>query len=334
MGLSSKQVSSDGNGWNQALLENPRTLEFPKTSPIIMNKNQQQQQQDQPEQLNCPRCDSTNTKFCYYNNYNKSQPRHFCKACKRHWTKGGTLRNVPVGGGRKNKRLKITKPASKPTTTTTTNNNNNNNNNNMGGTLHSQHLRASLPLGGSFATNNNNIMEDKSFSEAFYHTFLKQQDRSLPESSINFTSKGLNDGIYLDSTTMKTTSLGLSTQHHDHQDNIQLFNYTNLLGSFDSNNNNTCSISTTNTSIQSPSVYNFTSDNDHGNNDGLLENDHHPWTMHTSSTRNNNINVNSNINVNNNVVDMMSSWGWEDLDKFVTVEADLTMPWDNEDIKP
>ncbi|CAH9081349.1 unnamed protein product [Cuscuta epithymum] len=56
--------------------------------------------QDQP--LKCPRCASTKTKFCYYNNYNKSQPRHFCKGCKRHWTAGGTLRNVPVGGGRKN----------------------------------------------------------------------------------------------------------------------------------------------------------------------------------------------------------------------------------------
>ncbi|EPS67789.1 hypothetical protein M569_06985 [Genlisea aurea] len=47
----------------------------------------------------CPRCDSTNTKFCYYNNYNLSQPRHFCKACRRYWTLGGTLRNIPVGGG-------------------------------------------------------------------------------------------------------------------------------------------------------------------------------------------------------------------------------------------
>ncbi|KAE8736135.1 Dof zinc finger protein DOF3.1 [Hibiscus syriacus] len=55
------------------------------------------------EQLKCPRCDSTNTKFCYYNNYNLSQPRHFCKDCRRYWTKGGTLRNIPVGGGtRKN----------------------------------------------------------------------------------------------------------------------------------------------------------------------------------------------------------------------------------------
>lgn len=58
-----------------------------------------------PEQENlpCPRCDSTNTKFCYYNNYNYSQPRHFCKACRRYWTHGGTLRDIPVGGGtRKN----------------------------------------------------------------------------------------------------------------------------------------------------------------------------------------------------------------------------------------
>ncbi|KAJ0434788.1 putative transcription factor C2C2-Dof family [Helianthus annuus] len=61
---------------------------------------------NQPDPLICPRCDSTNTKFCYYNNYNKTQPRYFCKACKRHWTSGGILRNVPVGGGRKNKRLR------------------------------------------------------------------------------------------------------------------------------------------------------------------------------------------------------------------------------------
>ncbi|CAH1415804.1 unnamed protein product [Lactuca virosa] len=60
----------------------------------------------QPDPLKCPRCESTNTKFCYYNNYNKMQPRYFCKACKRHWTEGGILRSVPIGGGRKNKRLR------------------------------------------------------------------------------------------------------------------------------------------------------------------------------------------------------------------------------------
>ncbi|MBA0670105.1 hypothetical protein Goklo_029338, partial [Gossypium klotzschianum] len=56
-------------------------------------------QEQEQQQLKCPRCDSTNTKFCYYNNYNLSQPRHFCKNCRRYWTKGGALRNIPVGGG-------------------------------------------------------------------------------------------------------------------------------------------------------------------------------------------------------------------------------------------
>jgi len=55
--------------------------------------------------FNCPRCNSSNTKFCYYNNYSLSQPRYLCKSCRRYWTEGGSLRNVPVGGGsRKNKR--------------------------------------------------------------------------------------------------------------------------------------------------------------------------------------------------------------------------------------
>ncbi|KAL1316298.1 hypothetical protein HN51_068518 [Arachis hypogaea] len=60
------------------------------------------------ENLRCPRCDSSNTKFCYYNNYNLTQPRHFCKTCRRYWTKGGALRNVPIGGGcRKNKNIGV-----------------------------------------------------------------------------------------------------------------------------------------------------------------------------------------------------------------------------------
>ncbi|KAK2994620.1 hypothetical protein RJ640_025674 [Escallonia rubra] len=51
--------------------------------------------------LPCPRCNSMDTKFCYYNNYNVNQPRHFCKKCQRYWTAGGTMRNVPVGAGRR-----------------------------------------------------------------------------------------------------------------------------------------------------------------------------------------------------------------------------------------
>ncbi|CAH8364264.1 unnamed protein product, partial [Eruca vesicaria subsp. sativa] len=86
-----------------------------------------QQQPPQP-QLKCPRCDSSNTKFCYYNNYSLSQPRHFCKACKRYWTRGGTLRNVPVGGSyRKNKRVKRPATATAaPTASTTTSSSPNN----------------------------------------------------------------------------------------------------------------------------------------------------------------------------------------------------------------
>ncbi|KAJ0239389.1 hypothetical protein HA466_0230410 [Hirschfeldia incana] len=61
--------------------------------------------EEKPPARVCPRCNSDNTKFCYYNNYSPSQPRYKCKNCRRHWTHGGTLRNVPIGGsGRKVKR--------------------------------------------------------------------------------------------------------------------------------------------------------------------------------------------------------------------------------------
>ncbi|CAO2827887.1 unnamed protein product [Amaranthus hypochondriacus] len=73
----------------------------------------QEQPLPQPPPLKCPRCDSSNTKFCYYNNYSLTQPRHFCKTCRRYWTKGGALRNVPIGGGcRKTKKHKPTSSSS------------------------------------------------------------------------------------------------------------------------------------------------------------------------------------------------------------------------------
>lgn len=71
--------------------------------------------------LPCPRCTSMDTKFCYYNNYNLSQPRHFCKSCRRYWTQGGTLRNIPVGGGtRKNSKRSRTATSSSSSTLETT----------------------------------------------------------------------------------------------------------------------------------------------------------------------------------------------------------------------
>ncbi|XP_074591035.1 uncharacterized protein LOC141846905 [Curcuma longa] len=67
-------------------------------------------QRPEQEVIKCPRCDSTNTKFCYFNNHSLSQPRHFCKACRRYWTRGGALREVPVGGGRRKNKRRTEKP--------------------------------------------------------------------------------------------------------------------------------------------------------------------------------------------------------------------------------
>ncbi|KAI3456247.1 hypothetical protein Pfo_012910 [Paulownia fortunei] len=83
----------------------PRRVKPPESQMAAQNQNHHHHQP--PPAQKCPRCDSSNTKFCYYNNYSLSQPRYFCKACRRYWTHGGTLRNVPVGGGcRKSKRPK------------------------------------------------------------------------------------------------------------------------------------------------------------------------------------------------------------------------------------
>jgi len=54
--------------------------------------------------LPCARCGSEKTRFCYYNNGVLSQPRHYCRACQRYWTEGGTLRNLPKGSGRRKDR--------------------------------------------------------------------------------------------------------------------------------------------------------------------------------------------------------------------------------------
>ncbi|XVF15621.1 hypothetical protein REPUB_Repub09cG0170000 [Reevesia pubescens] len=78
------------------------------TTTTTTNNNSTASANSENQNLRCPRCDSSNTKFCYYNNYNLTQPRHFCKTCRRYWTKGGALRNVPIGGGcRKNKNTTV-----------------------------------------------------------------------------------------------------------------------------------------------------------------------------------------------------------------------------------
>ncbi|XP_022935694.1 cyclic dof factor 3-like [Cucurbita moschata] len=71
--------------------------------------NSQEKTLKKPDKiLPCPRCNSMDTKFCYYNNYNVNQPRHFCKNCQRYWTAGGMMRNVPVGAGRRKNKSSAT----------------------------------------------------------------------------------------------------------------------------------------------------------------------------------------------------------------------------------
>ncbi|KAL5217024.1 hypothetical protein ABZP36_017708 [Zizania latifolia] len=89
----------------------PEVVDTEDSSAAKNSSENQQQQGDMANQkeklkkpdkiLPCPRCSSMDTKFCYYNNYNINQPRHFCKNCQRYWTAGGAMRNVPVGAGRR-----------------------------------------------------------------------------------------------------------------------------------------------------------------------------------------------------------------------------------------
>ncbi|CAK7327970.1 unnamed protein product [Dovyalis caffra] len=92
--------------------ENPKTPSIERESTALKTSKTEEEQSDtsnsqdktlkKPDKiLPCPRCNSMDTKFCYYNNYNVNQPRHFCKNCQRYWTAGGTMRNVPVGAGRR-----------------------------------------------------------------------------------------------------------------------------------------------------------------------------------------------------------------------------------------
>lgn len=74
---------------------------------IVISDTKEEKLLKKPDKiLPCPRCTSLETKFCYFNNYNVNQPRHFCRNCQRYWTDGGNMRKVAVGAGRrKNKQV-------------------------------------------------------------------------------------------------------------------------------------------------------------------------------------------------------------------------------------
>lgn len=98
---------------SSGISENPETPSADREPSVSLKSSKNGEQSDEtsssqdktlkkPDKiLPCPRCNSMDTKFCYYNNYNVNQPRHFCKNCQRYWTAGGIMRNVPVGAGRR-----------------------------------------------------------------------------------------------------------------------------------------------------------------------------------------------------------------------------------------
>ncbi|XP_073297980.1 dof zinc finger protein DOF5.1-like [Primulina huaijiensis] len=152
--------------------------------------------------LKCPRCESVNTKFCYFNNYSLSQPRHFCKTCRRYWTRGGALRSVPVGGGcRRNKRSKSVSsksPASENRQTTTSSagsisSNSGQENNILGLTPQLPPLRFMSPL--SQLTDNFNDTMGLNYSGISAPSVLGTGEMNFQLGSGLFGSGGGNGGI-------------------------------------------------------------------------------------------------------------------------------------------
>ncbi|KAL3374602.1 hypothetical protein AABB24_006200 [Solanum stoloniferum] len=189
--------------------------------PIIVDQRRLRPPHD--HSIKCPRCDSTHTKFCYYNNYSLTQPRYFCKTCRRYWTKGGTLRNIPVGGGcRKNKRVSSKKSStntneSTPLSTTTTTNNNN-----IPEMPFPHHFMSSTNFGhhGNFMLENQAPIID----------FMESKYEALVGSSSTTTNSRLNQDLFLgncdnNNIGMMMMSGNSSTTGFVHDNNIVATNY-------------------------------------------------------------------------------------------------------------
>lgn len=118
------------------------------------------QQQMQPQNpLLCPRCSSLDTRFRYFNNNSHTQPRHYCRTCKRQWTVGGKLRHIPIGGSTRN---------GKPTKASSS----------KGGNSRSQPLQPLLPLGEGHRQNLSLLvtaMVSKLLEATFFHMAIPRE---------------------------------------------------------------------------------------------------------------------------------------------------------------
>ncbi|MED6125384.1 hypothetical protein PIB30_068085 [Stylosanthes scabra] len=208
--------------------------------------------------LKCPRCESTHTKFCYYNNYSLSQPRYFCKSCRRYWTKGGTLRNIPVGGGcRKNNNKKPSSSnSSKKSSSSSINNNNNDqqsplpisiNVNNHQNQLHYP-SNNSFPDLHQFSSNTNNLFGMTSIGGGLMGNpnFMFENNNNNPR-PLDFM---MESGIIKSSGSRSFGFLGNSDHHHMMMNggnyNVMMSSSPNFQGlcssAFGGNNNNNVSL--------------------------------------------------------------------------------------------
>ncbi|TQD81390.1 hypothetical protein C1H46_033108 [Malus baccata] len=84
----------DSSDWLQATIcdDSPMDSSSPLSGDMLTCSRPLVERRLRPQHgqaLKCPRCDSTHTKFCYYNNYSLSQPRYFCKTCRSTGPKAG-----------------------------------------------------------------------------------------------------------------------------------------------------------------------------------------------------------------------------------------------------
>ena len=188
---------------------------------------------DHPQK--CPRCESTHTKFCYYNNYSLSQPRYFCKTCRRYWTKGGTLRNIPVGGGcRKNKKPSSSNSSSstssgkKPSNVVTTNTSDlmalaHSHQNYQNDSLGFSHFGANGMMGSSTALGHSNV----GLLESKYGGLLSPIPRPIDFLDSKFDLMGVNND------NLVMVDPGSNGDHHQHHMGLN-----HGLGLNNNNNNN------------------------------------------------------------------------------------------------
>ncbi|KMT20267.1 hypothetical protein BVRB_1g002710 [Beta vulgaris subsp. vulgaris] len=260
---------------NNNNINSPTNINNSRATQVIGDQRRARPQKDQ--NLNCPRCNSTNTKFCYYNNYSLTQPRYFCKTCRRYWTQGGSLRNVPVGGGsRKNKRSSSSSSSSSsnPSSTSIITNPNNPTNKLIPDLnppisslshhlitssqnpkfLQGQDLNLAFPMQGIFQPNNNenhepiNIMNSNNNTSSTTNNTCSTTTCSTPISALELLRTGiasrgsLNPYVPMPMPDSNTLYPSGFPNLQEYKPNMNLFSspgdHNNNVGSADNNNNN------------------------------------------------------------------------------------------------